>query len=282
MSPPHRLLASFNGRHIAVECGTEWLALEVRRRLRHVVAPPGPAPSVILQVTLDEPEAASIEVRDSAGRWERGSFEYAVYYARKWMTTAFVAAHPELTWLHAAAASMDGNAIVLAGPAGAGKSTLLVQLVDRAWHLLADDVVALRPGCGEALPLPFTPEVRAAPRELEQDWPAFLAQPKALAEIAPERVASKPARVVAFVFPEYACDGASSLITPLTVVSAVQALATQTLGARQVGANIGELVRLARQIPCYRLRYADVSAAAGELACLGRACSHASTASIDP
>jgi hypothetical protein len=160
-----------------------------------------------------------IEVRDSTGRCERGSFEYAVNYARKWITTAFVAAHPDLTWLYAAAASMDGNAILLAGPAGAGKSTSLVQLVDRAWHLLADDVVALRPNCGEALPLPFSPEVRAAPRELEQDWSAFLAQPKALATIAPERVASKPAPVAAIVFPEYACDVTRPLITPLTVVA---------------------------------------------------------------
>ena len=71
-----------------------------------------------------------IEVRDSTGRCERGSFEYVLYHARKWMTTAFVAAHPDLIWLHAAAASMDGAAVLLAGPAGAGKSTLLVQLVE--------------------------------------------------------------------------------------------------------------------------------------------------------
>ena len=112
-----------------------------------------------------------IEVRDSTGRCECGSFEYAVYYARKWMTTAFVAAHPDLIWLHAAAASRDGNAIVLAGPAGAGKSTLLLQLVDRAWHLLADDAVALRQDCGEALPLPFSPEVRAAPASPSRTGP---------------------------------------------------------------------------------------------------------------
>ena len=272
MSAPHRLLASFNGRHVAVECGTEWLALEVRRRLTHVVAPSGPRPraSVILRVTLDELEVSSIEVRDSTGRCECGSFEYAVYYARKWMTTAFVAAHPDLTWLHAAAASRDGNAIVLAGPAGAGKSTLLLQLIDRAWHLLADDAVALRRDCGEALPLPFSPEVRAVPREPEQDWPNFLAQPKALATIAPDRVASKPAPVAAIVFPEYADDVASPLLTPLTVVSATQALATQALSARQGGGNIGELFHLARQIPCYRLCYADASAAADHLRCVGR------------
>jgi hypothetical protein len=271
MSAPHGLLASFNDRHIGVECRTEWLAAELQRRLMHVVSAPGPAPSVILRLTLDELEVSWIEVRDSTGRCERGSFEYVAYHARKWMTTAFVAAHPDLIWLHASAASMNGAAVLLAGPAGAGKSTLLVQLVDRGWDLLADDVVALRPTGGEALPLPFSPEVRAIPRGPGEDWPTFLAQPKALATIGADRVASKPAVPAAIVFPQYACDVSPPLITPLTVVSAAQALATQALGARQSHGKIGELFDLARRIPCYRLRYSDPAAAAGELATLGRA-----------
>ena len=270
MSATHCLVASFNDRHIGVECRPEWLAAELRRRLMHVVAAPGPQPSVILRVTLDELEASWIEVRDSTGRCERGSFEYAVYHARKWMTTAFVAAHPDLIWLHAAAASLDGAAILLAGPAGAGKSTLLVRLIDRAWQLLADDVVALRPDRAEALPLPFSPEVRGTPRGLGQEWPAFLAQPKALATIEPDRVASKPARVAAIVFPAYACDVSRPLITPLTVVAAAQALAAQALGTRQNQGKIGGLFDLARRIPCYRFQYSDPAAAAGQLATLTR------------
>ena len=264
----HCLFASFNDRHVGVECRPEWLAAELQRRLMHVAAAPATRPSVILRVTLDELDVSWIEVRDSTGRCERGSLEYAVYHARKWMTTAFVAAHPDLIWLHASAAAMDGAAILLAGPAGAGKSTLLVQLVGRAWQLMADDVVAIRPGRTEALPLPFNPEVRATPRALDQDWPAFLAQPKALAAIEPGRVASKPAPVAAIVFPEYACEVSRPLITRLTVVSAAQALAAQVIGADGSPGQIGGLFDLARRIPCYRLRYADPAAAAGELATL--------------
>ena len=203
MSAPHCLLAGFNDRHIGVECRTDWLATELRRRLMHVMTAPGTAPSEILRITLEELEVSWIEVRDSTGRCERGSLDYAAFHARKWMTTAFVAAHPDLIWLHAAAASRNGAAILLAGPAGAGKSTLLVRLVERGWDLFADDVLALRPTGGEALPLPFSPEVRVIPRAPEQAWPAFLEQPKALFTIAPDRVASKPARVAAIVFPEY-------------------------------------------------------------------------------
>jgi hypothetical protein len=265
MSAPHHFLASFNGQHVAVECRTERLATALRRRLRHIVRPQGPDPQVILRIILDELEVSWIEVRDSTGRCERGSFEYASYHVRKWITTAFVAAHPDLIWLHAAAAAKDGSAILLAGPAGAGKSTLLVQLINRGWHLLADDVVAVRPRQLRALPLPFSPEVRVAPRGPEQEWPAFLAQPKVVATIAPERVASKPASVSTIVFPEYVSGVTRPPITPLTVVSATRALAAQALSPRRRNTTIGDLFRLAGQVHCYQLRYADSSAAANEL-----------------
>ena len=265
MSAPHSLLASFNDRHVGVECRTGWLAAELRRRLMHVVGTPVSSASTILRLTFDELEVSWIEVRDSAGRCERGSFDYVVHHARKWMTAAFVDAHPGLVWLHASAASLNGAAILMAGPAGAGKSTLVVQLIDQGWLLLADDVVALRPHRPEALPLPFNPEVRTSSPSLEQDWPTFLAQPKALATIAPDRVASHPALVTAIVFPEYACDVVRPLITPLTVVLAAQALATHALGTRQNETEIRRLFDLARRIPCYRLRYSDPAAAAGRL-----------------
>jgi len=274
MSAPHCLLASFNDRHVGVECRTEWLAAELRRRVMHLVAPPGPPPSVILHLTLDELETSWIEIRDSTGRCERGSFDYVAYHARKWMTAAFVAAHPELIWLHAAAASMNGAAILLAGPAGAGKSTLLVHLVGRGCDLLADDVVALRPTAGEALPLPFSPEVRAIPRAREEAWPVFLAQTKALAAIAPTQVASTPALVAAIVFLEYSHGVTRPRVARLTTVTAAQALATQALGARNGPAKIGELFDLARRIPCYRLQYSGAAAAAGDFAArlLDRGC----------
>ena len=269
MSAPHYLLATFNDRHISMECRTEWLAAELRQRLMHVIAAPDCVRSLILRVILEELEPSWIEVSDSTGRCERGSFDYVVHHARKWMTAAFVAAHPDLIWLHAAAASKDGAAILLAGPAGAGKSTLLVQLVDGGWNLLADDVVALRPPAGEALPLPFSPELRPIPHGPGEDWLVFLTQPKALATITPDRVASKPALVAAIVFPEYECDLRRPLITPLTAVAAAQALATQALGARQGSARIGAMFELARRIPGYRLRYSDPAVAASELATLG-------------
>ena len=181
MSAPHCLLASFNDRHIGVECRTDWLATELRRRLMHVMTAPGTAPSEILRITLEELEVSWIEVRDSTGRCECGSLDYAAFHARKWMTTAFVAAHPDLIWLHAAAASRDGAAILLAGPAGAGKSTLLVRLVERGLAP-ASPTMCWRFGRPAVRRCPCHSARRSEliPRAPEQAWPAFLEQPKAL------------------------------------------------------------------------------------------------------
>jgi hypothetical protein len=263
---PHRLLAGFDGGHVELECRTDWLAAGLRNRLGHLMAPDANT-HVLLRVVVDELQPSWIEIRDSIGRCERGSFDVVAHYARKWVTAAFVAAQPELLWVHASAASLNGSAILLAGGAGAGKSTVLVQMLERSWFLLADDVVAVRPDRLEALPLPFNPEVRATPRGFEEDWRVFLEQPKALAPVRAEQIASKPTAVAAIVFPEYSPDVEQPVLAPLTVVSAAQVPATQCLHAG-VGKprRIADVFALARHVPGYRLRYRDPASAASELA----------------
>jgi hypothetical protein len=57
--------------------------------------------------------------------------------------------------LHACAVDSPSGAVVIAGPGGAGKSTLALELMQRGWPLLADDVLALaaaEPGSVRAYP----------------------------------------------------------------------------------------------------------------------------------
>jgi hypothetical protein len=51
-----------------------------------------------------------------------------------------------VTALHASAFSLDGNAVVLAGPAGAGKSTSAAALALRGAHILCEDIAAIHEG----------------------------------------------------------------------------------------------------------------------------------------
>jgi hypothetical protein len=261
-----RLVATFNRRHVEVLCKPESLAEQLRARIAHLVTGPIPEDPPVLRVTLAELEPGWIEVRDSTCRCERGSVEHVVHHARKWMTDAFVAAHPDLLWVHAAAAALDDSCILLAGPAGAGKSTLLVKLIDRGWSLVADDAVGLVAERHKALPLAFTPEVRALSRRFEDDSRIFFEQPKALTHVAPDRVASRPTSVGAIVFPEYSADVDEPQFASLTAVSAAQVLATLCLSlAHDKRAALAGVCRLAKDIPCYRLRYRDSLGAAAEL-----------------
>ena len=175
----------------------------------------GAGSPALLRLELTQPAPACVELRDSTGRYAGGSLEHVLHHARKWSTAAFAAAHPELLWLHAAAAARNGCVIVLAGPAGSGKSTLVVRLLAQAWQLFADDVVPVRASRCEALPLAFSPDVRTAPSEDGTDVQLFLEQPKTVVSVPSDRVASRPAPVGAIVFPEYSRQAERPGVTPL-------------------------------------------------------------------
>jgi hypothetical protein len=264
----HRLFAAFNGRQVEIDCRSDRLASQVRMRLTHLLAAPGHGASAALRLTLNEPTASCVELRDSAGRYVAGSPEHVLYLVRKWTTADFAAAHSHFLWLHASAAAKDGTVVLLAGPAGSGKSTLVVRLLEQGWRLFADDVVPVDVNRQAALPLPFTPDVRATPSADFDDHWAFIEQPKQMVAIAAERVAREPGPIGAIVFPAYNRDrDARPLLTQMSVVSAAEALAGAffypTSDTRGVVAGA---FRLAQRIACYRLDYRDATAAAAALA----------------
>src|SRR5262245_51523735 len=131
--------ASFNGQHVDVHCNTDWLASELQQRFAHLAPVWKPVHPPLLSVFVDELAPTWFEVRDSAGRRKRGSFDRVVSFAGKWVVSAFVAANPDLLWVHASAAALNGYSLLLCGAAGSGKSTLVVKLLERGWSLLGDD-----------------------------------------------------------------------------------------------------------------------------------------------
>jgi len=225
-----RLSIGFHGRYVELQCGGDVLAGEVKERLGHLLVSPRPCTERILQVVLSEVATSWVELRDSTGRVACGSLDYVFHLARKWITAAFVSAHPDFLWLHAAAATRDHGGILLAGPAGAGKSTLVVQLIGHAWRLLADDAVPLEMGNRTALPFPFSPGLRTASHALGDDFQAFLEQPKMVVTVSPDQVALSRASIDVVVFPQYISSRANSpVLERLSVVPAVQGLASQCL-----------------------------------------------------
>jgi hypothetical protein len=63
---------------------------------------------------------------------------------------------PELVVLHAAALSRDSERVILAGESGIGKTTLTLELLERGWRYLSDDIVPVsRDGAIQAFPKPI-------------------------------------------------------------------------------------------------------------------------------
>lgn len=59
------------------------------------------------------------------------------------VTMCALDAEPEHLHLHAAAATKDGRAVILAAEANAGKTTTVAHLVQRGWHYVTDESVRL-------------------------------------------------------------------------------------------------------------------------------------------
>ena len=256
-----RFLGGFGDCQVEVHCDSEALASELRLRWHHLLRSPSVAGGRVLRLELNE-TASGCELRDSTGHYHAaGPVEYVFRHGRKWLTSLFAATRPDLLWVHAAAATLNDAAVLLTGPAGAGKSTLAVRLLERSWRLIGDDVVGVRPGRWEALPLPFSPEVRSGNEPC-----AFLEQPKDVVEVLPGRVSSHPAPVAAIVFPEYVSARFNSVeLAPMSVVSATQALVAQCAIDDRARA-LRDVFRFSQAVPSYRLRYRDSIAAAAEIA----------------
>lgn len=92
-----------------------------------------------------------------------------------------------LSVLHAAAATRDGAAVLVAGNSGAGKSALLAELLARGWRMVTDDVAPIAlDQAGRPVALPTFPELR-----LGRDVPDRIAAPPAIADRAFESTATR-------------------------------------------------------------------------------------------
>jgi hypothetical protein len=90
--------------------------------------------------------------------------------------------------LHAAAATRDGAATLLAGNSSAGKSALLAELLVRGWRMLTDDVAPIAlDGDGQPFVLPTFPELVL--------WPDVPDRLRAAPAIAGRAFESRPTRL---------------------------------------------------------------------------------------
>jgi len=125
-----------------------------------------------------------------------------VRHAYREVVRSFIHQNSELVWLHAGAAALDNRTIIFCAPWGHGKSTLTLDLYNRGWSMLSDDIVPIDPVAGTAIAFPATPQMRTGPRSnLMRSQVSTL--PKTVVPLDPARIAAAPQSVSMFVFPRY-------------------------------------------------------------------------------
>lgn len=177
---------------------------------------------------------------------------------------SFMAVHSNLLWMHAAAVTRAGGAIMMAGEWGSGKSTLTARLCHAGWQYLTDDTAPIDPATDRVLPFPQTPLMRPASRVPLS--PAELSGLEKVAiPLAPASWVTEPVPIEAIVFPRYT-PGIAARLDPITPADAVFAMVPHILnfpGHRQQALEY--LARLVRSRALLRLPFCTASEAASLL-----------------
>jgi hypothetical protein len=180
----------------------------------------------------------------------------------------------EVVLLHAAAATIDGRAVVLPAPMESGKTTLVAGLVEAGFGYLTDEAVGIDPVTLDALPYAkplsidpgswdvlagLEPQVDDAVRPyLDEQWQLA---PSAIRHDAP----AGPTPVAAIVLPRYE-RGAPTQLRGLRRSEALVDCLRQTFHLHEHGRRDVEVLgRLLAGVPCYALVSGDLAGACDEV-----------------
>jgi hypothetical protein len=116
---------------------------------------------------------------------------------------SFIDARPDLLWLHCAAVTRHGRAILIAGAWGSGKSAISVEMCRRGWSYLSDDITPIHPDTLRVLPFPLTPMVRR-PTSAWLPPERVHHLEKSFVDVPVEGIAGPANAIEAVIFPAYA------------------------------------------------------------------------------
>ena len=175
-----------------------------------------------------------------------------------------LAQRTDLFQMHAAALALPTRraGLVLAGVSGAGKSTLTLALMLRGFSPFSDDVTIVNPDTLELMPFPRAFHVD------ERTWQVLEPVAGVLLHTDPEMPAGyfcppqwahRPVPLRWVVFPDYQV-GRQSQLSRMTRADAVAALVANSGTLHRVPRlALRTAVRIAEQVPCYRLAAGDLA-----------------------
>ena len=175
--------------------------------------------------------------------------------------------------IHAGAVEYGGRAAVFSGRSGAGKTTLVLNLLQRGFRLLSDELAIVEPSTQRILPYPRslhirpgTPDLIRALRPVQRASEtlvrgAWTLTPDVLEEALPGSLAPA-AQLTNVVLLEGTPDaGATSALTPIApAVAALELLRATWAASVAFDAGLGRVSRLLEGVSCARLRVGDLEA----------------------
>ena len=184
------------------------------------------------------------------------------------VNTECVRGAPDLVALHAGAVTIDRATVLLPGVSNSGKSTLTAGLVAAGAGYLSDELALLDPATQQVIPYPKSISLDRGSFELFPDQrpalhPSFERTPLTRWHVPPDEFGAlgRPGPVVAVVAPRHT-PGASTSLDRIGGRQALDLLLANSFDFAPAGeAGFRALVRLARQVPTYRLEAGELAGA---------------------
>lgn len=258
---PEALHVAFDGLGVSIVSSSSRVREGVKRRLGRMLVPRSPETVAELEIRVTGGKYLLLKNGQQA-RVDR-SLEPSLRHLEGEAIQCFMAARPDLLWLHAAAAAAGGRAVIMSGLAGRGKSTLVTGLCGHGWSYLSDETVPVDVGAGRALPFPRTPIVR---EHRGEQIPADRLHElqRAEVEIAAELICREPPAIGALVFPVFDASAHTRLLYCSPADAALDLLQNCLSFKSQGEAAVRGVVELVRRLPAFRLCF-DHGATAADL-----------------
>lgn len=188
---------------------------------------------------------------------------------------------PDLVKLHAAAAVINDQAIVLPGPMGTGKSTLVAGLLQRGLGYVTDEVVAIDPTGGRVRPYPRPLSLGTPPaslRDVRWTSPPGSRRYLGASGVLPAHALGAPVDVEVpvglVVLPRYVA-GAATEIAAVTGADALASVAGHAFHLSRPG-TLRALQRVLDGVPCVQLVSGDLAEAVDAVLDIARPLARAS------
>lgn len=176
--------------------------------------------------------------------------------------------------IHAAAAVLQGSAVIMPAPSGCGKTTTVAGLVQRGWDFLTDEAVLISMADGLVYPFPRPLSISPGSMRVLPGLQERITGPKAAyrhydLHVTPDELRpgclSGPVPIAGIVFPAYA-RGAATSIALMPRAEALIDLLKGTFNLDILGRKgVETLAPIVERVPCFRLAIGGLAPALDEI-----------------